>query len=314
MADTETAVMTSAEAPARTFPAGTAYVDGRYCDISEAKVSVLDWGFLRSDATYDVVHVWKGRFFRLDEHLDRFMRSVTKLRMTLPVDRGELRSILIECVRRSGLREAYVEMICTRGHSPSYSRDPRDAINQFLAFAIPFSWIANEEQRARGLTVAVSQVCRIPPESVDPTVKNYHWLDLVAGLFEAYDRGAETVVLTDPAGNVAEGPGFNLFVVKDGRVATPDRGVLEGITRRTAIELCGELGIPIVEELVPTDRLSTADEIFITSTAGGIMPVTRVDAAPVGDGRPGPLTGRLTELYWAKHEDPDWTTAVPYGG
>ena len=164
------------------------------------------------------------------------------------------------------------------------------------------------------MTVAVSQVCRIPPESVDPTVKNYHWLDLVAGLFEAYDRGAETVVLTDPAGNVAEGPGFNLFVVKDGRVATPDRGVLEGITRRTAIELCGELGIPIVEELVPTDRLSTADEIFITSTAGGIMPVTRVDAAPVGDGRPGPLTGRLTELYWAKHEDPDWTTAVPYGG
>jgi branched-chain amino acid aminotransferase len=294
-----------------TFPPGVAYIDGAYVPMSEAKISVLDWGLLRSDATYDVVHVWQGRFFRLDKHLARFRRSVEKLRMTLPYDDGELTEILRRCVTEAGLEDAaYVEMICTRGVSPSFSRDPRDAVNSFIAFALPFGWVANEEQRARGLDIAVSSVPRIPPQSVDPTVKNYHWLDLVAGLFEAYDRGCENVVLVDLEGNVAEGPGFNLFAVKDGRAVTPDRGVLEGITRQTALDLCAELGIPVDTAPLTVAALRGADEAFITSTAGGIMPVTRIDSEAVGEGRPGPLTGKLSERYWEKHADPAWTTPV----
>jgi branched-chain amino acid aminotransferase len=294
-----------------TFPPGVAYIDGAYVPMSEAKISVLDWGLLRSDATYDVVHVWQGRFFRLDKHLARFRRSVEKLRMTLPYDDGELTEILRRCVTEAGLEDAaYVEMICTRGVSPSFSRDPRDAVNSFIAFALPFGWVANEEQRARGLDIAVSSVPRIPPQSVDPTVKNYHWLDLVAGLFEAYDRGCENVVLVDLEGNVAEGPGFNLFAVKDGRAVTPDRGVLEGITRQTALDLCAELGIPVDTVPLTVAALRGADEAFITSTAGGIMPVTRIDSEAVGEGRPGPLTGKLSERYWEKHADPAWTTPV----
>lgn len=308
----ETANAATSERPASQFPPGVAYVDGQYVPMSEAKISVLDWGFLRSDATYDVVHVWQGRFFRLDVHLDRFQRSVGKLRMTLPLDRAELTNVLMECVRRADLKDAYVEMICTRGHSPTYSRDPRDAINNFLAFAIPFSSIANEEQRARGLNIAVSHIPRIPPQSVDPTVKNYHWLDLVAGMFDAYDRGAETVVLTDLSGNVTEGPGFNLFTVSGGAVQTPDRGVLEGITRRTAIELCTELSAPITEAPLSIAQLRAADEVFITSTAGGIMPVSQIDGQAVGDGKPGAFTARLTKLYWDKHTDPAWTTPIRY--
>ena len=312
MAETAPAPEAGARA-APQFPPGVAYVEGRYCPMSEARISVLDWGFLRSDATYDVAHVWRGRFFRLDAHIERFLGSVERLRMTLPVGRRELEDILMECVRRAGLREAYVEMICTRGFSPTFSRDPRDAVNTFMAFAIPFSSVANEEQRARGLHLAVSRVHRIPPESVDPRIKNYHWLDLVAGLFEAYDRGAETVVLTDGGGQVAEGPGFNVFAVSEGAARTPARGVLEGITRRSAIELCRELGIPVSEAPLAVAELMAADEVFITSTAGGIMPVTRIDERAVGDGRPGPLSARLTELYWAKHRDPAWSTPVEYG-
>ncbi len=295
---------------AAAFPPGMAYLDGRFCPMSEAKISVLDWGFLRSDATYDVVHVWQGRFFRLDLHLDRFLASVAKLRLSLPVHRDELTAILKECVRRSGLENAYVEMICTRGFSPTFSRDPRDAENRFIAFAIPFGWIADEAQRARGLRLAISRIPRIPPESVDPTVKNYHWLDIVQGLFEAYDRGAENALLVDFEGNVTEGAGFNVFAVKDGRVATPGRGVLEGITRRTVLDLCAELAIPAEARPLPATELRAADEVFISSTAGGVMPVTEIDGAPVGDGKPGPVTAQLTALYWAKHEDPDWTTAV----
>jgi branched-chain amino acid aminotransferase len=292
------------------FPPGVAYVDGRFCDISEAKISVLDWGFLHSDATYDVVHVWKRRFFRLEDHLDRFQRSVAKLRLSLPFDREALRALLVEAVRRTGFEDAYVEMICTRGRTPGYGRDPRQAVNNFIAFVIPFGWIADADQRARGLSIAVARVKRIPAESVDPTVKNYHWLDIVAGLFEAFDRGAENVVLTDLAGNVTEGAGFNVFTVEGGRVLTPERGVLEGITRRTAIELCRELGVPVTMKPLPVARLRAAEEVFITSTAGGIMPVTKVDGDPIGAGRPGALTTRLTKLYWDKHSDPAWTTPL----
>lgn len=295
------------------FPDGIAYVDGEFKPMAQAKISVLDWGFLRSDATYDVVHVWDGKFFRLDRHIDRFMASVEKLRMTLPVDRDGLASILNECVRRAGFRESYVEMILTRGHSPTFSRDPRDAVNNFIAFAIPFGWIMNEEQRARGINIVIAETRRIPAESVDPTVKNYHWLDLVAGMFESYDKGGENVVLTDMAGNITEGPGFNIFAVKGGRAATADRGVLQGITRQTAIELCDELQVPVDIGTVTAEALRGADEIFLTSTAGGIMPVTRIDGEAIGDGKPGPMTGRLTERYWAKHDDPAWVTPVDYG-
>ncbi len=292
------------------FPPGIAYVDGAFRPISEATISVLDWGLLRSDATYDVVHVWRGRFFRLDLHLERFLRSVQKLRLRLPLDREGLAATLIECVRRSGLEDAYVEMICTRGHSPTFSRDPRDAVNRFIVFAIPFGWIADEGQRRRGLHIAISPVRRIPPSSVDPTVKNYHWLDFISGLFDAYDRGAENVVLVDDRGDITEGPGFNIFAVKDGRVLTPAEGTLKGITRRTALELCAELAIPAEEGVLTAAALRHADEAFATSTAGGIIPVSRIDDAPVADGRPGPLTKRLTDLYWEKHADPAWTTPV----
>lgn len=292
------------------YPPGCAFLDGRFCAIEDAKISVLDWGFLRSDATYDVVHVWKGRFFRLDRHLERFFASAEKLRMTVPYSRDEVAAILAECVRRAGFEDAFVEMIMTRGVSPTFSRDPRDAINRFIAFVVPFGWILRPEERDTGLSVAIAGTHRISPLAVDPTVKNYHWLDLVQGLFEAYERGARTVILPDGVGNITEGPGFNLFVVKDGRVATPDSGVLHGITRLSALELLAESGIETVARPVRLDEVRGADELFATSTAGGIMPVTVLDGRPLGDGRPGPVTRALIEAYWTAHTRPDWTVAV----
>ena len=292
------------------FPPGIAYMGGKYMPMEEAKISVLDWGFLRSDATYDVVHVWKGRFFRLDKHIERFLTSIEKLRLVLPFGRERLEEILKSCARRAGHEDAYVEMILTRGVSPTYSRDPRDAIPTFIAFAIPFSWVGNEEQRKRGIDLHIASVERIPPGAVDPTVKNYHWLDFVSGLFEAYDVGAENVVLVDGKGNIAEGPGFNIFAVTNGRVVTPATGVLQGITRMTALELLDELGVPASTEPLPIEALKDADEVFITSTAGGVMAVRTVNYQPFHAGAPGPMTRKLSALYWEKHGDPAWTTAV----
>lgn len=292
------------------YPKGVAYQDGQYIPVGEAKVSVLDWGFLHSDATYDTVHVWNGRFFRLDWHMDRFFGGLDRLRMTIPYDRDRIAEILANCVALADLDAAYVEMLCTRGTSPTFSRDPRAAENRFMAFAVPFGSVANREQMRHGLSVAISSRVRIPPRSVDPAIKNYHWLDLVGGLFDAYDRGAETALVLDENGHVAEGPGFNVFIVEAGRLSTPAFGVLGGITRRTVFEICAMLSIECRQDAIAPERLAAADEVFITSTAGGIMPVSTVDGAPVGEGRPGPVTETIRARYWDLHDDPAWSTAV----
>lgn len=296
----------------RRYPDGIAFMDGQYLPMSEAKVSVLDWGFLHSDATYDTVHVWEGRFFRLNLHLDRFWGGMERLRMKLPYDREEVTKILHNCVVLSGHRASYVEMICTRGSSPTFSRDPRQAENRFIAFAVPFGSVANKEQLDRGLNVAISETVRIPPKSIDPSIKNYHWLDLVTGLFDAYDQGGETALILDTNGNIAEGPGFNVFIVKAGALKTPAFGVLPGITRQSVFDLAIEIGLPAEAADVSRAALSGADEIFITSTAGGIMPVTKINSLSVADGSVGPVTRRLMDLYWKKHSDPAWSTAIDY--
>ena len=291
---------------------GAAFINDQYVPVAEASLPVLDWGFLHSDATYDVAHVWRGRFFRIDEYLDRFERSMKSLRMSVPYSREQIREVMFELVRRSGLRDAYVEIICTRGMPAPGSRDPRTCTNRFMAFAIPFVWIADEKLRAQGLNLLVSQYQRIAPESIDPRIKNYHWLDMVMGLFEAYDAGADSAVLVDAVGNLVEGPGFNVFVRRGERVITPARGVLEGVTRATVLELLVAENVQVSTELLPAATARAADEVFITSTAGGVMPVTRIAGQTVGDGLPGALTTRLNQAYWALHDDPDYTIAVDY--
>jgi branched-chain amino acid aminotransferase len=291
------------------FEGGSVFIDGDWKPLSEAKISLFDWGFTRSDATYDVASVWRGAFFRLDDHLDRFFASLAKLRMSIPYTRAEVRQILHGCVKAGGLANSYVAMVCTRGVPPCGSRDPRLATNRFYAYALPFVWIAPPEKQQSGIDLHVSKRLRIAPESVDPTIKNYHWIDLVLSLFDAYDRGADTSCVVDAHGNVAEGPGFNIFAVKDGVVRTPERGVLEGISRRTVIELCAALAIPLRVEAVPAADLGRADEVFLSSTGGGVLPIAKVDGRPLAR-FPGAVTRRLQDAYWALHDDPRYRDPV----
>jgi branched-chain amino acid aminotransferase len=291
---------------------GVAFMDGEFMPIHEARLPILDLGFTRSDATYDVVHVWNGAFFRLDDHLDRFERSVARWRFKLELSRDEIRAVLTRCVQLSGLRDAYVDMTVTRGRMAAGTRDPRKSNNRFIAYAIPFVWILPFARRYEGLHLTIAKHWRIPPQSVDPTVKNFHWGDLTQGLFEAYDRGGDTAVLVDLDDNVTEGPGFNVFGITNGRVLSPDTGVFEGITRQTVRELCDSLGIPVSFGKVSATELRAADEVFLSSTAGGIIPVNRIDGRILADGTVGPITRRLLDAYWMWHADPRFATPIDY--
>ena len=292
------------------FPQGYAWIDSKYVELAEAKIPILDWGFLRSDATYDVVHVWKGRFFRLDKHIDRFFESAKKLRMPCQISRDELKKILANCVIKGKLESAYVEMIQTRGMSPKFVRDPRLATPRVMAFAVPFGWILKQEDFEKGLNVLLTDIKRIPPSSVDPTIKNYHWMDLVTGMLDAYEKGNDTAVLVDENNNITEGPGFNLFCINDSGIFTPDHGVLEGITRQSVFDLAKELNLPIMKKSISAEELYSAEELFATSTAGGIMPITRVSGQEIGNGKVGSLTRQLHKLYWEKHSDDSWSTSI----
>ena len=296
---------------------GCAFVDGEFVAPEHAKISIFDWGFLHSDATYDVAHVWQGRFFRLDDHLDRFDASLKALRLDTGLTRERLREVMHECVARAGLQDAYVEVLCTRGRPAPGSRDPRTCRNNFMAFAIPFVWIADPAKQKRGIDLIVGTPQRIPPASVDPRIKNYHWMDFVMGLFEAYERGGETVVLTDGQGHVTEGPGFNVFAVfgsgTSARVVTPAVGVLEGISRRTVLELAQAAGLATETRLLTVDELCRADEIFLSTSGGGVVPISQLDGVAVAGRRAGdfgPVSALLQQRYWALHDDPRYTEPV----
>ena len=295
------------------YESGCAWVDGEYVALSEARIPLLDTGFLHCDATYDVVAVWNRKYFRRREHLERFEASWQRLHMTPPLSMEQMRAILDGCISRARLDNAYVAMIMSRGVAMPGVRDPRQMHNRFYAYATAYSWILKPEDQETGIHLVLSErTIRIPSQAVDPTVKNFHWGDMMRGLFEAYERGGQTILLADADGNIAEGPGFNVFAYGDGVLRTPASGMLEGITRRTVLELAAEVGIDVRAEQFGADVLRAADELFITSTAGGVMPATTFDGQPVGAGKPGPITLRLRQRYWEAHDEDRWTTPVDY--
>jgi len=294
--------------------AGAAYVDGQIVPIGEARIPLTDWGYRRSDVTYDVISVWNGAFFRLKDHIRRFRRSMDALRLSPTESDAAIRDILFDLVRRTGLREAYVAVDCLRGRPPAGTiYHPANARCYLAAFAIPYVSLMPSDIIARGAHLMIASTPRIPKECVDPKVKNFHWGDMTRALFEARDFGADNPVLLDLDGNVTEGPGFNIFSVTNGVVVTPDQGVLEGITRLSVIELCDQFGIPFEQRSLPADELHHADEIFISSTAGGIIGVTRLNGRILGNDRPGMLTSRLHDAYWNMRAKGWQADTIDYG-
>lgn len=291
---------------------GAAWIGGEIMPIAEAKIPVVDWGLTHSDITYDVVHVWNGRFFRMQDYLARFEESLVKCRLSVEQDRDEMRHILHQIVARSGLERAYVSMVASRGQpSVAGSRDPRLCDNYFYAWCVPFVWVFLEDVVERGAHLLVpDHIRRISPLAVNPTAKNYHWGDFTQGLFEAKEAGFDNTVLLDENDHVTEGPGFNVFMVKDGMVKTPRRGVLEGITRKVAMEICNHLGLPVEQADISLAEFLDADEIFATTTGGGPVPVTKINDRIFSNGAAGEITRALNSTYWAWHEDPTMSETV----
>ena len=296
------------------WSAGAAWMRGEIMPIGEAAIPVTDWGLTHSDITYDVVHVWDGRFFRIDDYLERFEHSQQKLRLDIPQTQDDIKEILHTIVARSGLKRSYVSFVASRGlpRTPG-SRDPRDCENHFYAWCVPFVWVFLEDVIERGAKLYVPlDIKRISGASVDPTAKNYHWGDFTQGLFDAKENGFDNTVLLDVQGNVTEGPGFNVFMVKDGKVKTPRSGVLEGITRKVAMEICTHHGVSCEEADIPLEEFMEADEVFATTTGGGAIAVVQINDRTFSNDAHGEITKRIQQTYWEWHADPAMSEAARY--
>ena len=287
---------------------GAAWMNGKVLPISQAMIPVNDWGLVHSDITYDVVPVIDGAFFRFDEYLARFLSSMENLHLDPGMSKRDIKAALHQMVGKSSLRDSYVAMVCSRGKPKiAGSRDPRDCENHFFAWCVPYVHIIKPEIVKQGATAWIAQnAYRIPENSVNPLVKNYHWGDFTQGIFEAKDKDYETVILLDYDGNVTEGPGFNVFAVKDKVLITPDRGVLAGVSRKTILEMAEHLGINTSTRSLSVEELLEADEVFLSSSGGGVIPIIRVNETIFGNGASGPISVQLNETYW------NWTTLEKY--
>ncbi|NKC02176.1 MAG: branched-chain amino acid--2-keto-4-methylthiobutyrate aminotransferase [Pseudomonadales bacterium] len=292
-----------ARAPhAAEYSHGSAFTQGAYKPIEQGVVPITDSGFIHADAAYDVVSASAGYIFRMEDHIKRFTASCEKFALVNPYTEEQTVEILNNLVKLTGLKDAYIWWAVTRGELSDSDRVKLEYVNKFYAFVTPYMFIHGDEMRTRGAKVKIStDYLRIPETSVDPTAKNFHWMDMKLSILEARTAGAEWSVLLDAKGNLTEAPGCNIFIIKDDTLKTPNSGCLEGITRQTVFELAEELGLRLEVTKVPSEELLEADEAFLTSTAGGVMPVSFVDGRSLGgQNGPGELTTQLHNLYWEK--------------
>lgn len=285
---------------------GAAYLNGEYVPAAEARVSIFDSGFVGGVSVFDTLACWQGGLFKLPRHRARFERSAHAAMIPLVCGGAELEAIVIETTRRSGCRDAYVQMIATRGRRPTPSLPSNEPT--LIVYAIPYVSLWAEEKAESGISVMIPSIRQWPAAVVDPKIKNFNRMHTYLARLEADRAGADDFVLLDDRGRLTESRGSNLFIVRGGGLYTPLSGILEGITRQTVFEIAEELGVPAFErELTPFD-LYTAEEAFLCSTAGGIYPIAEADGRRVGSGGLGPIARRLRERYWERHlSGPDVT-------
>lgn len=277
------------------------FLNGQYVLQRDAVVSVLDHGLLYGDGVFESIGAIDGRVFRLDAHLDRLERSARLIQLDCPISRSELRTAVMETLRRNHLSEAYIRLVITRG--PGYPiMDPRVA-------AVPTVVVMTHSStpppglehftRTGGLRLHTAKTRKIPSICLEPRVKSLNYLSQILARLEAIDAGADEALMLSTDHFVAEGPGENIFLVMDdGRLITaPVQHVLAGITRAAVIEVSQAMNLKVEETRFTLYDVYEADEVFLTSTFGGVIPVEEVDRHKIGDWGPGRLTVRIKEAY-----------------
>ncbi len=280
------------------------WIDGQRVPLAQAKISVFDHGLLYGDGVFEGLRQYNGRIFRPQEHLDRLFDSARAIRLEIPYSASELLRAMEETLAANALQESYIRLVVTRGVgllgiSPANCQCPSvfiitDTIQMYPA-----------ELYRTGMAIITASTVRTAPNALSPKIKSLNYLNNILAKWEAIDAGVPEAVMLNHLGYVCECTGDNIFIVRRGELLTPppESGLLMGITRGVVLELAAKAGIPTRQTNLLRSDLYTADECFLTGSGAEVIAVTSIDKRPVGPGKVGPVTEKLSAAFhhYARH-------------
>jgi len=274
------------------------YVDGKFVEKSKAVVSVFDHGLLYGDGVFEGIRAYNGSVFRLVDHINRLYDSAKSIRLNIPLTKHETTEAVLETIRRNELRDVYVRLVITRGAGdlgvdPSLCKNPT-----MFIIAEPMASVLGPRE-PRVIRVIISSYRRDRVDATSHEIKSLNYMNSILAKIEATSAGADDAIMLDQRGFVSEASVSNVFLAKNGRIATPSHGagILHGITRERLIRLCSDLGLEVQERDVTPFELTTADEVFIVGTKSEVLSVGSISGAKVGSGGVGPITKRLYQEF-----------------
>jgi branched-chain amino acid aminotransferase len=275
------------------------WMNGTLVDQSQAKVSVFDHGLLYGDGVFEGIRVYSGRVFELAAHLQRLYESAKVIRLTISMTIDAMTKAVEETVKANGITDGYIRLLVTRGVG-SLGLNPFTCKDSQVIIIADQIQLYPKELYEKGMKVISAATQRNHPLSLPPQVKSMNYLNNILAKIEALDRNVPEAIMYNHMGFVAEASGDNVFIVRNGAVLTPppQAGSLEGITRALVMKLASEMGMPVIEENLTRFDLYVADEIFLTGTAAEVIGVVDIDGRTIGDGKPGPITRKLSDAFF----------------
>jgi branched-chain amino acid aminotransferase len=276
------------------------YIDGKYYDEKNAKISVFDHGLLYGDGVFEGIRAYNGRVFKLAEHIERLFYSAKAILLEIPMSPKELTAAVVQSCRRNDLRDGYIRLVVTRG-TGTLGLNPNKCKSPSVIIIAGRIQLYPPELYKRGLEIITVATTRNLHSALNPAIKSLNYLNNILAKIEALNGGCEEAIMLNAEGYVAECTGDNIFIVKGGQLLTPplSAGALYGITRGVVMALAREGGLAVSEPNLTRYDLFNAEECFLTGTGAEIIAVVKIDGRVIGKGKPGPVTEGLIGQYRA---------------
>jgi branched-chain amino acid aminotransferase len=274
------------------------WIDGKYYDKQDARISVYDHGLLYGDGVFEGLRVYAGRIFEAEAHMRRLFESARAIRLTIPMASDALIQVMQQTVKQNNFTDCYIRLIVTRGIG-TLGLDPNRCGTPSVVVIADTLAVYPKEMYEKGIPIVTASVVRNHPNAISPRVKSLNYLNNILARIEANDAGVPEALMLNQEGNVAECTADNVFIVRSGEVQTPTTcdGILEGVTRKVILLLCDRLKITAVEKTLQRHDLYIADECFVSGSGAEVMPVTKIDGRVIGNGEPGPVTQKLIQAF-----------------
>jgi branched-chain amino acid aminotransferase len=276
------------------------YLDGKFVEQRDAKISVFDHGLLYGDGIFEGIRAYNGRVFKLKEHIDRLFYSAKSILLNIPMSHSELMRATVETCRRNKIRDGYIRLVVTRGVG-TLGLNPNRCKNPSVIIIADKIQLYPPAFYQRGLDIVTVPTVRNLHSAVNPAIKSLNYLNNILAKIEANNAGCEEAIMLNAEGFVSECTGDNVFIVKENLLQTPplSAGALYGITRRVVMQIGIEGGLSVSEPNLTRHDLFNADECFLTGTGAELIPVVKIDGRVIGSGKPGAITKKLVAQYRA---------------